>query len=54
MNLGGYGAPETFLIDTDGVIHYKYIGAVDDRVWTTQLGPRYQALIEQAEQGTQP
>ena len=54
VNLGAYGAPETFLIDTDGVIHYKYIGAVDDRVWTTQLGPRYQALIEQAEQGTQP
>ena len=54
VNLGVYGAPEPFLVDTDGVIHYKYIGAVDDRVWTTQLGPRYQALIEQAEQGTQP
>lgn len=54
VNLGVYGAPETFLIDTDGVIHYKYIGAVDDRVWDTQLGPRYQALIDKAEQGAQP
>ena len=54
INLGVYGAPETFLLDGDGIIHYKYIGAVDDRVWRDQLGPRYQALIEQAEQGGQP
>src|SRR5690554_144781 len=26
INLGVYGAPETFLIDAEGVIHYKYIG----------------------------
>ncbi|MFA5677978.1 MAG: DsbE family thiol:disulfide interchange protein [Pseudomonas sp.] len=54
VNLGVYGAPETFLIDAEGVIHYKYIGAVDDRVWNEQLGPRYQALIDKAEQETQP
>lgn len=54
INLGVYGAPETFLLDGDGIIHYKYIGAVDDRVWRDQLGPRYQALIEQAQQGGQP
>jgi cytochrome c biogenesis protein CcmG/thiol:disulfide interchange protein DsbE len=51
INLGVYGAPETFLIDADGVIHYKYIGAVDERVWADQLGPRYQALLEQASGG---
>ncbi|NLY59072.1 MAG: DsbE family thiol:disulfide interchange protein [Gammaproteobacteria bacterium] len=54
VNLGVYGAPETFLVDTDGVIHYKYIGAVDERVWNDQLGPRYRALVNQAEQGAQP
>lgn len=53
INLGVYGAPETFLIDADGIIHYKYIGAVDERVWRDQLGPRYQALVEQAEQAEQ-
>ena len=42
---------QTFLIDADGVIHYKYIGAVDERVWADQLGPRYQALLEQASGG---
>ncbi|MGN5517592.1 DsbE family thiol:disulfide interchange protein [Halopseudomonas sp. Lyrl_26] len=51
INLGVYGAPETFLIDADGVIHYKYIGAVDERVWADQLGPRYQALLKQASGG---
>lgn len=51
INLGVYGAPETFLIDADGVIHYKYIGAVDERVWADQLGPRYQALLQQASGG---
>lgn len=51
INLGVYGAPETFLIDADGVIHYKYIGAVDERVWADQLGPRYQALVERASGG---
>lgn len=54
INLGVYGAPETFLIDAQGVIRFKYIGAVDDRVWDTQLGPRYQALLEQSAQGVQP
>lgn len=53
INLGVYGAPETFLVDARGVIHYKYIGAVDDRVWNDQLGPRYRALLEQAGQGSQ-
>lgn len=51
INLGVYGAPETFLIDADGVIHYKYVGAVDERVWADQLGPRYQALLELASGG---
>ncbi|WP_185266155.1 DsbE family thiol:disulfide interchange protein [Halopseudomonas xiamenensis] len=54
VNLGVYGAPETFLVDTAGVIHYKYIGAVDDRVWNDELGPRYQALLDRAGQEAQP
>ncbi len=47
LDLGVYGAPETFLIDAAGVIRYKFVGVVDQRVWETQLGPRYQALVEQ-------
>ncbi len=39
IDLGVYGAPETFLVDAEGVIRYKRIGAVDRRVWDTKLGP---------------
>ncbi|WP_428035232.1 DsbE family thiol:disulfide interchange protein [Amphritea sp.] len=34
LNLGVYGAPETFLLDAQGVIRYKHVGAIDQRVWS--------------------
>lgn len=34
LNLGVYGAPETFLLDAQGVIRYKHIGAIDQLVWS--------------------
>ncbi|UAW99397.1 DsbE family thiol:disulfide interchange protein [Halopseudomonas nanhaiensis] len=50
IDLGVYGAPETYLIDAEGIIRYKFIGVIDERVWETRLGPRYQALVD----GEQP
>jgi cytochrome c biogenesis protein CcmG/thiol:disulfide interchange protein DsbE len=47
INLGVYGAPETFLIDAQGIIRHKYVGAIDERVWRNELAPRYQALQEE-------
>ena len=44
LDLGVFGAPETYLVDHHGVIHYKHIGVVDDRVWRTTLQPKYQQL----------
>jgi len=44
LDLGVFGAPETYLIDHLGVIHYKHVGVVDDRVWRTTLQPKYQQL----------
>jgi len=46
INLGVYGAPETFLIDAQGIIRHKYVGAIDENVWRKELAPRYQALQE--------
>ena len=46
INLGVYGAPGTFLIDAQGIIRHKYVGAIDERVWREELAPRYQALLE--------
>jgi len=48
LDLGVYGAPETFLIDAKGVVRYKFIGVIDQRVWESELAPRYQALVEEA------
>lgn len=49
LDLGVYGAPETFLIDGEGVIRYKFIGVVDERIWERELQPRYQALLDGAQ-----
>jgi len=44
LDLGVYGAPETFLVDKNGLIHYKHVGVVDERVWSETLGPLYTKL----------
>ncbi len=44
LDLGVYGAPETYLVDADGVIRYRHVGVVDERVWTTILQPLYAEL----------
>jgi cytochrome c biogenesis protein CcmG/thiol:disulfide interchange protein DsbE len=46
LDLGVYGAPETYLLDQDGQIRYRFIGVLDDEKWATVLKPRYQALVE--------
>ena len=33
LDLGVYGAPETFIVDGKGVIHYRYAGDVNEKVW---------------------
>ena len=48
LDLGVYGAPETFLIDAKGVIRYKHVGIVDATVWREQLAPLYQGLVGEA------
>ncbi|WP_297838576.1 DsbE family thiol:disulfide interchange protein [Pseudomonas sp.] len=50
LNLGVYGAPETFLIDSKGVIRYKHVGVIDDVVWHEQLAALYQGLVDEAKQ----
>ncbi len=50
VDLGVYGAPETYLVDARGVIRYRHVGVVDERVWTRTLQPLYLQL--HAETGT--
>lgn len=44
LDLGVFGAPETFVVDRDGVIRYKHVGVIDDRVWQETLRPIYEQL----------
>ena len=48
LNLGVYGAPETFLIDAKGIIRHKFVGVIDEVVWREQLAGLYQALVDEA------
>ncbi|MAS23788.1 MAG: DsbE family thiol:disulfide interchange protein [Oceanospirillaceae bacterium] len=43
LELGVYGAPETFLVDSKGIIRAKHIGDLNTKVWST-LGPQFEAL----------
>ncbi len=40
IDYGVYGAPETFLIDEQGVVLYKYVGVITDEVWQSDFLPR--------------
>jgi cytochrome c biogenesis protein CcmG/thiol:disulfide interchange protein DsbE len=37
IDLGVYGAPETFIIDKQGSIVFRHVGPIDDNVWKTKL-----------------
>ncbi len=39
IDWGVYGAPETFVVDADGVVRYKHIGPITDELWETVLLP---------------
>jgi cytochrome c biogenesis protein CcmG, thiol:disulfide interchange protein DsbE len=41
LNLGVYGAPETFIVDKQGIIRYKRVGVVNERVWESEMKQVY-------------
>lgn len=43
INLGVYGAPETYLIDAEGYIRYKRVGVINDKEWA-RMQPVYDRL----------
>ena len=43
LELGVYGAPETFLVDSQGIIRGKHVGDLNARVWE-KLQPQFEAL----------
>lgn len=50
FDLGVYGAPETYIVDADGIIRFRHVGVVNDRVWNEDFKP----VIEQYQGGPTP
>lgn len=46
IDLGVYGAPETFVLDHEGVIRYRHTGALDAGVWKETLEPLLQKYLQ--------
>lgn len=44
VELGVYGAPESFLLDAAGTIIYKRVGDINPRIWRDELLPHLRAL----------
>ena len=47
IDWGIYGAPETFLVDAEGIVRWKHVGAVTDQVIADELIP----ALEKVEAG---
>lgn len=50
LDLGVYGAPETFLIDGKGIIRYRHAGDLNDRVWNSEVRPLWDKYSKEAAQ----
>ena len=48
IDFGVYGAPETFLIDSNGIIHHKLVGVMTPDVWETQFMPKINQIMSSA------
>ncbi|WP_131779445.1 DsbE family thiol:disulfide interchange protein [Legionella bozemanae] len=46
IDLGVYGAPETFVIDKKGIIRYRHAGIMTQEMWLKEISP----LMKQLEQ----
>jgi len=47
LDLGVYGAPETFLIDKQGIVRYRHAGILTKKLWTETIHPLMQHWEQQ-------
>jgi len=48
LDLGVYGAPETFLIDGKGIIRYRHAGDMNAQVWDNELKALWERVSREA------
>jgi len=39
LNLGVYGAPETYVVDEAGIVRYRHVGVLNKKVWQQKIVP---------------
>jgi cytochrome c biogenesis protein CcmG/thiol:disulfide interchange protein DsbE len=44
IDLGVYGAPETFLVDKAGIIRYRHAGVLTPKIWQDEFVPLIKSL----------
>lgn len=44
LDLGVYGAPETYLVDKNGIVRYRFAGEFNEQVWVDKFLPLIQEL----------
>jgi len=49
ISLGVTGAPESFLVDKNGQIRYKYVGPISDKIWRDEIKPVALILEQEVE-----
>ena len=50
IDLGVSGAPETYLVDANGLIHYRIQGDINSKNWAEVLEPMYAELLQEVKQ----
>jgi cytochrome c biogenesis protein CcmG/thiol:disulfide interchange protein DsbE len=46
IELGVYGAPESFLLNSQGTVVYKRVGDINPRIWRDELGPLVTEVLD--------
>ncbi len=50
IDWGVYGVPETYVVDAEGVIRYKHVGPIDERILENEIMP----LVRELRAGESP
>ncbi|MGV6808131.1 MAG: DsbE family thiol:disulfide interchange protein [bacterium] len=46
LDLGVFGAPETYLLDAAGIIRFKHVGVLTPEIWETEFLPRIEKIAD--------
>ena len=46
VELGVYGAPESFLLNAEGIVVYKRVGEINRAIWERDIAPRVAVLMD--------